>query len=76
MMALVGAFTGPAGVAMTLFAASVAGAITGLALIPLKGKTLQNALPFGCFLAPAALAALLWGRRAVATYLGLMHLGP
>jgi leader peptidase (prepilin peptidase)/N-methyltransferase len=76
MMALVGAFTGPAGVAMTLFAASVVGAATGLALIPLKGKTLQNALPFGCFLAPAALAALLWGRRAVGAYLGLLHLGP
>ena len=76
MMALVGAFTGPAGVAVTLFAASVVGAVTGLALIPLKGKTLQNALPFGCFLAPAALAALLWGRRAVAAYLGILHLGP
>ena len=76
MMALVGAFTGPAGVAVTLFSASVVGAVTGLALIPLKGKTLQNALPFGCFLAPAALVALLWGRRAVAAYLGILHLGP
>ena len=76
MMALVGAFTGPAGVAVTLFAASVVGAATGLALIPLKGKNLQNALPFGCFLAPAALVALLWGRTAVAAYLGLVHLGP
>jgi leader peptidase (prepilin peptidase)/N-methyltransferase len=75
MMALVGAFTGPAGVAVTLFAASVVGAVVGLALIPLKGKTLQNTLPFGCFLAPAALFALLWGRRAVAAYLGVLHLG-
>jgi leader peptidase (prepilin peptidase)/N-methyltransferase len=75
MMALVGAFTGPAGVAVTLFAASIVGAATGLALIPLKGKTLQNALPFGCFLAPAALCALFWGRRAVVAYLGLLHLG-
>ena len=75
MMALVGAFTGPAGVAVTLFAASVVGAATGLALIPLKGKNLQNALPFGCFLAPAALVALLWGRTAVTAYLGLIHLG-
>jgi leader peptidase (prepilin peptidase)/N-methyltransferase len=75
MMAMVGAFTGPAGVAVTLFAGSVAGAVTGLALIPLQGKTLQNALPFGCFLAPAALTALLWGRRIVAAYLGLLHLG-
>lgn len=76
MMALVGAFTGPAGVAVTLFAASVVGAAIGLALIPLKGKSLQNALPFGCFLAPAALVALLWGRAAVTAYLGLVHLGP
>jgi leader peptidase (prepilin peptidase) / N-methyltransferase len=76
MMAFVGAFTGPAGVAVTLFAASVVGAAIGLALIPLKGKNLQNALPFGCFLAPAALVALLWGRTAVAAYLGLVHLGP
>ena len=76
MMALVGAFTGPAGVAVTMFAASVVGAITGLALIPLKGKTLQNALPFGCFLAPAAIVALLWGRAAVSAYLGVVHLGP
>ena len=76
MMALVGAFTGPAGVAVTLFAASVVGAATGLALIPLRGKTLQNALPFGCFLAPAAFAALLWGRQAVVAYLGLLRLGP
>jgi leader peptidase (prepilin peptidase)/N-methyltransferase len=74
MMALVGAFAGPAGVAVTLFAASVVGAVVGLILIPLKGKTLQNTLPFGCFLAPAAWVALLWGRRIVAAYLGLLHL--
>jgi leader peptidase (prepilin peptidase)/N-methyltransferase len=75
MMALVGAFTGPAGVAVTLFAASIVGAFIGLALIPLKGKTLQNALPFGCFLAPAAEIALLWGRRLVAAYLDTLHIG-
>jgi leader peptidase (prepilin peptidase)/N-methyltransferase len=74
MMALVGAFAGPAGVAVTLFAASVVGAVVGLMLIPLRGKTLQNTLPFGCFLAPAAWVALLWGRRIVAAYLGLLHL--
>jgi leader peptidase (prepilin peptidase)/N-methyltransferase len=76
MMALIGAFTGPAGVAVTLFAASIVGAVTGLALIPLKGKTLQNALPFGCFLAPAAVVALLWGRLAVIAYLEFVRLGP
>jgi len=75
MMAMVGAFTGPSGVAVTLFAASVVGAAAGLALVAAKGKSLQATLPFGCFLAPAAMAALLWGRRAVEGYLGLLHLG-
>ena len=76
MMAFVGAFAGPSGVAVTLFAASLAGAAIGLALIPLKGKNLQNALPFGCFLAPAAFFALLWGKDAVTAYLGFVRLGP
>jgi leader peptidase (prepilin peptidase) / N-methyltransferase len=76
MMALVGAFVGPAGVAFTLFAASIVGAAVGLVLIPLKDRTLRHALPFGCFLAPAASAALLWGRPALAAYLGYLRLGP
>ena len=68
MMAMVGAFTGPAGVLFTIFAASVVGAVVGLTLIPLRGRTLKDALPFGCFLAPAALAALLIGRQAFEAY--------
>ena len=76
MMAMVGAFTGPKGVLFTLFVASVGGAVVGLALIPLRGRTLRHTLPFGCFLAPAALAALLWGRRVIDWYLGLVAPGP
>ncbi|HKQ62863.1 MAG TPA: prepilin peptidase [Candidatus Polarisedimenticolaceae bacterium] len=68
MMAMVGAFSGPLGVLATLFAASLVGAAVGLLLIPLCGRTLRDALPFGCFLAPAALAALLFGRTAVQAY--------
>jgi leader peptidase (prepilin peptidase)/N-methyltransferase len=73
MMAMVGAFAGPAGVLFTLFAASIAGAAVGIALIPLRGRTMKDTLPFGCFLAPAALAALLWGHRALAAYLSLVR---
>src|SRR5262249_24927279 len=64
MMAMVGAFTGPKGVLFTLFFASLLGAAVGLSLIPLRGRTLKDALPFGCFLAPAAFAALVVGRQA------------
>ena len=76
LMALIGAFTAPAGVAATLFAGSVVGAAVGLLLIPLRGRDLKSELPFGCFLAPAAMAALLWGRQALDAYRGLIHLGP
>jgi leader peptidase (prepilin peptidase)/N-methyltransferase len=69
MMAMVGAVSGPLGVLFTLFAGSTAGAVVGLAMIPLRGKTLGDTLPFGCFLAPSALAALLVGRRAIEGYL-------
>jgi leader peptidase (prepilin peptidase)/N-methyltransferase len=68
MMAMVGAFSGPLGVLFTIFAASVGGAVIGLLLIPLGGRSMQDKLPFGCFLAPAALAALLYGQQAVRAY--------
>jgi leader peptidase (prepilin peptidase)/N-methyltransferase len=72
MMAMVGAFTGPFGVLLTIFAASLVGAVVGITLIPLRGRSLQDTLPFGCFLAPAALAALLAGRQVASAYLGLL----
>ena len=68
MMAMVGAFTGPAGVLFTIFAASIAGAGIGLLMIPLGGRSLQDKLPFGCFLAPAALVSILFGRVAIDAY--------
>jgi leader peptidase (prepilin peptidase)/N-methyltransferase len=72
MMAMVGAFTGPAGVLFTIFGGSLGGALVGLLLIPLCGRSLRDRLPFGCFLAPAALAALLVGRRVVHGYFELV----
>jgi leader peptidase (prepilin peptidase)/N-methyltransferase len=68
MMAMVGAFTGPFGVLMTIFAGSVGGAVTGLLMVPLRGRSLQDALPFGCFLAPAAMASLLYSGRVWTIY--------
>lgn len=72
MMAMVGAFAGPAGVLFTIFAASMVGAVVGLALIPISGRSLRDKLPFGCFLAPAALAGLFAGHRVVGAYIDLL----
>jgi len=75
MMALVGAFSGAHGVAFTLFTASMVGATVGVALVPLRGRSLQDTLPFGCFLAPAALAGLFLARPAIRAYFGLIGVG-
>ena len=72
MMALVGAFSGPEGVLFTIFAGSVVGAVIGVTIVPLRGGTMKSELPFGCFLAPAAVAAMLIGRQAIAAYYGLL----
>jgi len=72
MMAMVGAFTGPVGVLFTIFGGSVVGAIVGIAMIPLKGRSLQDTLPFGCFLAPAALLAMFFARQVAEFYLGIV----
>jgi leader peptidase (prepilin peptidase)/N-methyltransferase len=76
LLAVVGAFAGPKGVLFTLFSASILGAAFGILMIPLRGRTLKDTIPFGCFLAPAAVAALLWGGRAVAAYLDLVRPVP
>ena len=72
MMALVGAFTGWQGVLFTIFGASVVGAVVGVALVPLRGRSMQDTLPFGCFLAPAAVMAMLYARDLIAWYLRMV----
>ncbi len=72
MMAFVGAVAGPQGVLFTIFGGSVMGAVVGLGLIPLKGRSMQSTLPFGCFLAPAAMASLLYADQVIGWYLGLL----
>lgn len=80
MMAMVGAFTGPVGVLGTIFLGSAAGAMVGVLVMPLaKGSfrgAMQAEIPFGCFLAPSALAALLWGRTAFESWLRWFPGGP
>ncbi len=72
MMAFVGAVAGPQGVLFTIFGGSVMGAVVGLVLIPLRGRSMQSTLPFGCFLAPAAMASLLYADQVIGWYLGLL----
>jgi len=69
MMAMVGAFLGPAGVVLTVFLGSLAGS---LVFVPLRLTGRQVAVPFGVFLAVGAVAALLVGPDLLAWYLGVI----
>jgi len=71
MLAMIGAFLGWQQVWVTLFMASVAGAIVGVALLRGGGRMMSARLPFGTFLAVAAFAASLVGDALISWYLGL-----
>jgi leader peptidase (prepilin peptidase)/N-methyltransferase len=70
MLAMIGAFLGWKLVILTLILASFGGSLVGGLLMLFRRGTLKAALPFGTFLAAAALAASLVGDRIVAWYLG------
>jgi leader peptidase (prepilin peptidase)/N-methyltransferase len=71
MLAMIGAFLGWQQVWVTLFVASLAGALVGVVLLRAGGRTMSAKLPFGTFLAVAALMASLVGEELVAWYMGL-----
>ncbi|MBD3414329.1 MAG: prepilin peptidase [Candidatus Aminicenantes bacterium] len=71
MMLFVGSYLGWKMSFLTLLAASFAGAGVGMYFIYFRKKDLQFALPFGSFLAPAAVFSLLWGNQILQAYLSL-----
>jgi leader peptidase (prepilin peptidase)/N-methyltransferase len=74
MIILIGAYLGPVLTALTLVLASFIGSIVGAFVIFFGKKDMQFALPFGSFLAPAALASLLWGLPIIDWYMNLFHI--
>ncbi len=71
MMLLIGAYLGWRQAFFTLVLASFVGALVGMAVIFFRKKDFQYSLPFGTFLAPAALFSLLWGEKILRAYLSL-----
>jgi leader peptidase (prepilin peptidase)/N-methyltransferase len=70
MLALIGAFLGWPLVLLTLAAASILGSIVGLGLILARRGDMKLALPFGTFLAVAAMFAAAVGDPIVSWYMG------
>jgi len=71
MMLFIGSYLGWKMSFFTLLIASFAGAFVGIFFVFFKKKSFQYSLPFGTFLAPAALFSLLWGNQILEAYLQL-----
>jgi len=74
MIAMIGAFVGWQGVLLTIFLGSFFGSVVGLSLMKIKGREWDYALPFGTFLALAAVIVDWGGPELLAWYWGI--LGP
>lgn len=73
LAAMLGAFLGWSGLFLTVFFASLAGTLVGVALMVAGRGGRRTALPFGTFLAPAALFVLLWGHDVLGWYAQFMR---
>ena len=73
LMAMVGAFLGYKLALLTIFIASVGGALVGIFISRRSPEGMKAALPFGVFLSPAALICLLWGQDLIDAYIGLLR---
>jgi leader peptidase (prepilin peptidase)/N-methyltransferase len=71
MLAMIGAFLGLKLVILTFVLSSFLGGIVGGLLILSGRGSMASRVPFGTFLAVAALVASLWGDAIVGWYLGL-----
>jgi len=72
LAAMMGAFLGAGGVFGAIFLASLAGSVFGLFLIAFGKGDKRSAIPFGTFLAPSAVALLLYGDALFHWYRSLL----
>jgi len=71
LAALIGLATGFPLVFFSMIIGAVLGAIVAVALVIVKKRKLKETIPFGPFLALAAMVTLLWGISILNWYLGL-----
>lgn len=71
LLAAVGAWLGWQMLPLTILASSMVGAVVGIALIVFARHGRSIPIPFGPYLAAAAIIALFWGKPLTQQYLGL-----
>jgi len=73
MTAMLGAFLGWEKVLLTVFVATLAGTVVGLALMAFGGRSSRHPLPLGTFLGMAGIAVVFAGQPVLDWYRGLLH---
>jgi len=68
LLAVLGAWLGWPMLPLVILLSAVVGAVTGIALMLLRGRDSQVPMPFGPYLAAAGFVALLWGAPILAAY--------
>ena len=72
LLAMIGAFIGLKGVLFTIFAASAAGTIAGIAVMIKTQKGMKLAVPFGPFLSIGTILYIFFGSEIISWYLNLL----
>jgi leader peptidase (prepilin peptidase)/N-methyltransferase len=72
LVGLIGLATGPKLVLLSLTLGAILGGVVAIILLLLKLKKRRELLPFGSFLAIAAMITLIWGSDILNWYLGLL----
>ena len=76
LMGAIGAFLGWKAVLFTLFASSLLGSLVGISLIVLHKREFQGRIPYGPFLAAAAVIWMFWGPTLVSKYAAYFIFNP
>ena len=72
LLAAIGAWLGWQMLPLTIIASSMVGAVVGISLITFTRHGRNIPIPFGPYLAAAAIIALFWGKPLTQQYLGLL----
>jgi len=75
LLAALGAWLGWQMLLPIILLSALVGAVTGIALIVVRGRDRNIPIPFGPFLAAAGWIALMWGPQIVSGYLGMYGRG-
>ncbi len=72
LLAMIGAMLGWKAIPAVIFLSAASGALVGIVLMLLKGRGRQQPIPFGPFLAGAAVIYIFYGQRLMEWYLSLV----